>query len=108
MSCVAVVLVLSRIGPQKIIFRSGLLGFFANELGSVAGEGAEVAVLVEGAQDEPLYAGFGELGGLRHARRPLSLLLQVRLPADGAACHSSMGACMARPMTHCQALHLQT
>jgi hypothetical protein len=76
-----------------------------NELGGVVRGGAEVAVLVGGAQDRPLYAGFGELGGLQHACRPLSLLLQVRLLAGGAACHLS--ARMAWPMTHYQALHLQ-
>ena len=49
-----------RIGSQKIICRSGLLRFFANEHDGVVGEDAEMAVLVEGVQDEPLYTGFDE------------------------------------------------
>ena len=49
-----------RIGPQKIICRSGLFRFFANELDGAVGGGAGMAVLVEGAQEKPLYAGFDE------------------------------------------------
>ena len=49
-----------RIGPQKMICRSGLFRFFANELDGVVGEDAEIAVLVEGVQERPLYAGFEE------------------------------------------------
>ena len=42
------------------ISRSGLFNFFPNELDGVVGEDAEMAVLVEGAQEKPLYAGLDE------------------------------------------------
>ena len=42
------------------ISRSGLFNFFPNELDGVVGEDAEMAVLVEGAQDGPLSTGFDE------------------------------------------------
>ena len=44
---------------KKIIRRLGLFRF-ANELDGVVGGGAEMAVLVEGAQGKPLYAGSVE------------------------------------------------
>ena len=49
-----------HIGLQKSISRSGLFRFFAVELDGVVGEDADLAVLVEGAQQKPSYAGFDE------------------------------------------------
>ena len=49
-----------RVAPKKIICRSGLFRFFAIELDGVVGEDTELAVLVEGVQDKPLYTGFDE------------------------------------------------
>ena len=49
-----------RIGLMKIICRSGSFRVFAFELNGVVGGDAELAVLLEGVQDKPLYMGFDE------------------------------------------------